>query len=185
MDSNQIPQRAINLIKEYESLHDGDLKQIGLQPKMDPVGIWTEGYGRAMIDPKTKGHLRGWGNKSRALVMAAIHNQEQAELALTQDVLTLGIYPARKALGLMAFEKLTPNQRGALVSFVYNCGTGVPEYKIFRNIRAWQDGKMSNDDLRIYWESSVIKARNKFGIRVTLPGLVRRRKSEAALFFTT
>jgi len=33
----------IKLIVRYESLHDGDLKQIGLQPKMDPIGIWTEG----------------------------------------------------------------------------------------------------------------------------------------------
>lgn len=29
----------IKLISHYESLHDGDLKMIGLQPKMDPVGI--------------------------------------------------------------------------------------------------------------------------------------------------
>ena len=45
-------QEGINLIKHFESLHDGDLKQIGLQPKMDPIGIWTEGYGRAMRDDK-------------------------------------------------------------------------------------------------------------------------------------
>ncbi|MDR6527433.1 GH24 family phage-related lysozyme (muramidase) [Chryseobacterium rhizosphaerae] len=34
-------QRGIDLIKEFESLHDEDLKKPGLQPKMDPVGIWT------------------------------------------------------------------------------------------------------------------------------------------------
>ena len=39
---------GINLIKEFESLHDGDLSKIGIQPKMDPIGIWTEGYGKAM-----------------------------------------------------------------------------------------------------------------------------------------
>jgi lysozyme len=32
---------GIQLIQEFESLHDGDLTMIGLQPKMDPVGIWT------------------------------------------------------------------------------------------------------------------------------------------------
>ena len=35
--------KGIDLIKEFESLHDGDLKQVGLQPKMCPAGIWTEG----------------------------------------------------------------------------------------------------------------------------------------------
>lgn len=30
------------LIKHYESLHDGDLSAIGLQPKMDCLGIWTD-----------------------------------------------------------------------------------------------------------------------------------------------
>jgi hypothetical protein len=29
----------IELITHYEGLHDGDLHMIGLQPKMDPVGI--------------------------------------------------------------------------------------------------------------------------------------------------
>ena len=36
------------IVTYYESLHDGDLKMIGLQPKMCPVGIWTEGYGSAI-----------------------------------------------------------------------------------------------------------------------------------------
>ena len=41
---------GISLIKFYESLHDGDLKKIGLQPKMCPAGIWTVGYGHALRD---------------------------------------------------------------------------------------------------------------------------------------
>ena len=40
--------KGIELIKSFESLHDGDLSKIGLQPKMCPAQIWTEGYGRAM-----------------------------------------------------------------------------------------------------------------------------------------
>jgi lysozyme len=34
----------------FEGLHDGDLKKIGLQPKKDPIGIWTEGGTSAMKD---------------------------------------------------------------------------------------------------------------------------------------
>jgi GH24 family phage-related lysozyme (muramidase) len=37
------------LVKKYEGLHDGDSKQTGLQPKLCPANIWTEGYGRAMF----------------------------------------------------------------------------------------------------------------------------------------
>ena len=50
---------GIELIKEFESLHDGDLSIIGLQPKMCPAGIWTEGYGHAMRDNKGN-FIKGW-----------------------------------------------------------------------------------------------------------------------------
>ena len=33
----------VKLVSHYEGLHDGDLSKVGLQPKMDPIGIWTEG----------------------------------------------------------------------------------------------------------------------------------------------
>lgn len=42
-------ENGIILIKHYESLHDGDLSRIGLQPKMCPAGYWTEGYGHAIL----------------------------------------------------------------------------------------------------------------------------------------
>ena len=42
-------QLGIQLIKHYESLNDNDLTLIGLQPKMDPAGIWTSGYGHAIL----------------------------------------------------------------------------------------------------------------------------------------
>ena len=54
-----ISKNAIDLIKHYESLHDGNLKEIGIQPKMDPVGIWTIGWGHAIADPITKQFLKG------------------------------------------------------------------------------------------------------------------------------
>ena len=59
---------TVDLIKHFESLHDGDLHKIGLQPKMDSVGIWTCGYGRAMIDPNIyrrlgKGYDRPYNKK--------------------------------------------------------------------------------------------------------------------------
>lgn len=171
-----------NLIKSFESLHDGDLSTIGLQPKMDPVGIWTEGYGRAMIDPTTKKHLRGAANRKKAVGLSTIKTEKEAEVALAVDAYRLGVVPARMILGVN-FDSLTDNQKGALISFVYNCGTGSPRYKIFSNIRLWQAGKLSEEGLKKYWVNSVIKA-TVGGVRKILPGLVRRRKAEADLFFT-
>jgi len=170
-----------NLIKSFESLHDGDLSVVGLQPKLDPVGIWTEGYGRAMTDPITKGHLQGAHNKKRAYALASIKTEAEAIKALEKDAYFKGYLPAAGILG-PSMDKLNDNQKGALVSFVYNCGTGSPRYKIFANIKAWQNGKMSKEALIKYWESSVIRGTiNKK--KVILQGLVRRRKAEAELFF--
>jgi GH24 family phage-related lysozyme (muramidase) len=45
-----INNNGLQLEEHYESLNDGDLTLIGLQPKMDCCGIWTEGWGHAMVD---------------------------------------------------------------------------------------------------------------------------------------
>ena len=76
---------GINLIKEFESLHDGDLSQIGIQPKMDPIGIWTEGYGRAMRN-KNGVFLKGTKDKQEAYSNITIHTKEEADVALVNDL---------------------------------------------------------------------------------------------------
>jgi len=169
---------TLDLIKQFESLHDGDLKKVGLQPKMDPVGIWTCGYGRAMIDPKTKQFLKGAANKAYAESLATIKTESEALVALDEDLQKYATYAAN-ALGICDWGILNENQRGALTSFVYNCGTGKPKFKIFENIVKYNSGKMTKKELQTYWESSVIK-----GGGVVLKGLVRRRVAEAKLFFT-
>ena len=57
------------IVKHYESLHDGDLKKIGLQPKLCPAGIWTQGYGRAMR--KKNGSFMTSKNTTKAQAEAA------------------------------------------------------------------------------------------------------------------
>lgn len=167
---------TLDLIKSFESLHDGDLKQVGLQPKLDPIGIWTEGYGRAMIDPRTKQFLKGSKNEAYANSIRTIENEAEAVTALSEDLVRYGNI-AKKELTEAYWNKLNDNQKGALVSFVYNCGTGKPPYRIFGNIQKYLSGSMTKDALVKYWESSVIKGGGKI-----LNGLVRRRKAEAHLF---
>jgi lysozyme len=58
-----VNQATINLIKHFESLHDGDLSKIGLQPKQDCAGIWTVGYGHALRN-NNGAYLRGAKDKA-------------------------------------------------------------------------------------------------------------------------
>ena len=78
-------EKAIQIIKHYEQLHDGDLKAIGLQPKLCPADVWTVGYGRAIIDPSTGKQLKGIENKNRAYELYPSLSIEQAEQFLKEN----------------------------------------------------------------------------------------------------
>ena len=167
-----------DLIKHFESLHDGNLKKVGLQPKMDPILIWTEGWGRAMVNPLTKKFLKGPSDAQLALKYQTIFTIVDADAALIFDLVNYAKF-AEGALGKDVWKILNDNAKGALTSFIYNCGIGKPPYKIWKNVPLYASGKMSKDDLIKYWESSVIK-----GGGVILKGLIRRRAAEAKLFFS-
>ena len=177
--------KGINLIKKFESLHDGDLKIIGLQPKMCPAGIWTEGYGRAMRDDK--GNFIKWNkNKELAYSRISINNEEEAYNCLVQDLL---VY--EKIVLLKIKVALSQNQFDALVSHTYNTGGSLTLFNHINN-------KMRKEIIQDWFVSKYIsisgenngKDDNKNGIidevgeRETLKGLVLRRKEESELFFT-
>ncbi len=177
---NQI---TINIAKHYESLHDGDLTQVGLQPKLCPANVWTEGYGRVIIDPRTRQQLKGIENKERAYQLASIKTEKEATEALLID-LNIHAHYANLELGLDYWNDLNDNQKGALTLFVYNCGTHyrnskgqrIP-YRIFQEIRDYLDGKSTAEDLEAYWKTSVTRGGGK-----VLRGLILRRASEVDLF---
>lgn len=158
-------QVGINLIKEFESLHDGDLKQIGLQPKMCPSLIWTEGYGRAMRDDKGN-FIKGIENKALAYSRITIHSEQQAIEALKEDL------KSREFLIMQRIKvPLNQNQFDALVSFVYNTGGSDT---VFRMVNKKTDQKTFTD----WFTTHYITGGGK-----KLPGLIRRRKAECDLFF--
>ena len=64
----EIGKLGIELIKYFESLHDGDLKKIDLQPKLCPANIVTIGYGHALKD-KDGSWLKGEEGLSKALLL--------------------------------------------------------------------------------------------------------------------
>lgn len=166
--------KGIDLIKHYESLHDGDLKRAGLQPKLDPVGIWTEGWGRAMIDPLTKKFLRGANNKNRAYELQTIRSILEADAALRLD---LASYEA-EVYRMMSNGKyfFNDNQFSALVSMAYNAGGAAVMKTIPRVFNKTPEEVMKA--FCMYNKGRVN------GQLVELRGLTFRRKTEATLFST-
>jgi lysozyme len=159
--------KALQIIKNYESLHDGDLKAIGLQPKMCPAGVWTIGWGRAIIDPATGKFLRGPQGKARALELYPALTVKEADAMLLED------YTMRElAVNELLKRKAEPHELGAMVSLAYNIGLAN-----FRNssvLRYFNSGqKKAAADAFLLW--------NKAGGKV-LTGLSCRRHSERYLF---
>jgi lysozyme len=161
MKTSQI---GVKLIKEFESLHDGDLKTIGLQPKMDPIGIWTEGYGRAMRDSKGN-FIKGISNKKLAYDSITIHNIKEAEEALFED-----LTPRELAVFRKLKIKVNQNQFDALVSHYYNTGGSATLFDLINK-------KASNEQIKNWFTTRYITGDGK-----PLAGLVRRRKAEWDLF---
>jgi lysozyme len=163
----KISERGIEAIKRFESLHDGDLKMIGLQPKMCPAGYWTEGYGSLILDNKGN-KIQGSIKKELAYKYAKIHNEKEAEDALKRDLAT------RESMINSLQLKLTQGQFDALVDFCYNVG--------FANLKAstlLQKIKANINDESIKKEF----LRWSFAGGKQLKGLIIRRQTEAEWFF--
>jgi len=156
---------GIDLIKEFESLHDGDLSKIGLQPKMCPAKVWTEGYGRAMRN-KDGVFLKGTKDKKEAYANITINNKQEAEQALIEDLRVF-----ERIVSFKIKIPLTQNQYDSLVSYTYNTGGSDTLFKLINK-------KAPEEQIRKWFETKYITAN---GVR--LQGLVRRRKAESDLFF--
>jgi lysozyme len=164
----EINQAGLDLIKGFEGLEDGDPTTVNLDPYMDPIGIWTIGWGHAIRVGND--FLRGKQNARRA---AALYpgglTLPQAEALLRADLLD-----TCRDVEAIVTATINDNQFGALVSFAYNCGVGnLTKSTLLRLVNA-------ND---FPGAAAEFGKWNKAGGQV-LPGLTRRRGAEAALFMT-
>lgn len=170
MATRPVNTAAIELIKRFEGIHDNDLRAIGLQPKMDPLQIWTAGYGRALRDPDTGAYLQGAADRAEAYRQCGSGLTEaQAQEWLEEDL-------AESAAGVEKRVKVvvTDNQFGALVSFAYNVGLG--NFQGSTLLRHLNEGK--------YKAASVEFGKWTRGGGKVLPGLVKRREAERLLFLS-
>ena len=167
---NRTSSTGIALIAYFEQYHDGDMHQIGLQPKMCPAGIWTVGLGHALINKKTGKWLKGHGDYREMLQQYPEYitmTKQQADELLRQDLLN---YENKVQKGL----KVAVNQAqfDALVSFCYNCGWSET---LFRMI----NGKEPTEKIVSWWQTHYITGNGK-----VLKGLIFRRKVESEYFRT-
>lgn len=112
-------QPAIDLIKAFEGLRDGDPTSIRLDPYLCPSGYWTIGWGHVVLDPSGK-QLRGPENKQRAReVYPHGISLDEASVLMADDVrrFAAGVFRAVKV-------ELNDNQFCALVSLAFNIGFG-------------------------------------------------------------
>lgn len=162
----EINQAGFELIKSFEGIPDGDPATINLDPYLDPIGIWTIGWGHAIRVGNE--FLRGRENRARAkaLYPGGI-TRAQAETLLRGDVLD-------KCRDVEALVKvpINDNQFSAMVCFTYNVGTSnLGRSTLLRLVNERNFTAASNEFVK--WN----KADGK-----ELAGLTRRRLAEAALF---
>lgn len=166
MAQRDISQTAIDLVKSYEGIPDGDPSTVNIDPYLDPVNIWTIGWGHAI---RYGGRfLRGEPDRAQ---MHALYPDgitlSQAEALLHGDLIDTG----RDVLTMLAVQ-VNDNEFGALTSFAFNLGIG--------NLRSSTLLKMLNANDRAGAADQFLRWVRADG--KVLPGLVKRRAAERALF---
>lgn len=162
--------KALELIKEFEGLVDGDKRTPGYDPYMCPAGYWTIGWGHVVRDADGRA-LRGTADRQYAYqIYPGGISSIEAEQLLRQDI-------RKFAAGLEALVQvpLTDNQYCALLSFAYNVGLGaVRRSTLLRLLNSGDYNGAANQMLQ--W----VKANGR-----VLAGLKRRRAAEKQLWEQT
>lgn len=144
-------QTTANFIKSFEGYRDEGYYATDAEKK---AGIVTAGYG-----------------STRRVAKGEKITEEQAEQYLQEDIAV-----AEKAVDSLVKVDLTPNQRTALVSLVFNVGQG--NFKKSKALKALNKGDLDTF-MKEAFDSKVGFVRS--GGKV-LKGLVKRREAERKLF---
>jgi lysozyme len=158
-------QQGIDLIKHFESLHDGDLTKIGLQPKLCPAGVVTWGYGHT--ETYNGAQIKDFETANKQFPEIETLTVEDAEKLLMQDLVKEEI-----KIHTRINVPITQYQFDALVSYFFNIGYSATMVQLV-NLNA--TAKEITD-----W---MTKHYTTVG-GVYMPGLFYRRQSEALLFTT-
>lgn len=144
----ELPPAAFDLVRNFEGLY--------LTAYRCPAGIPTIGFGR-----------------TAGVKMGQTITRAQAETYLRADMSA-----AAAQVDKLVKVLLTPNQRGALASFVFNLGAGSLQQSTLLKLLNQRDYAGAADQFG-RWVYATVN-----GVKTELPGLVKRRAAERALFLT-
>lgn len=164
-----INKEGLALVKRWEGIMDGDLSTVNLDPYLDPVGIWTIGWGHAIRDAAGK-FLRG----PAARVKASALYPGGITVWQAEDLLRADLLDAARDVGSLVKVPLNDDQFSALVSFEFN--TGALQGSTLRRKLNAKDYGGAADQFPL-WNKGTID-----GKKIVLKGLVSRRAEERALF---
>ena len=165
-----VPLQAIELIKGFEGIPDGDPSTVNIDAYLCPAGIWTIGWGHAIVDGGVQ--LKGPANKSRAraLYPGGI-TREQALLLLRADLL-----PRCASVLSLVKKPLDDGMLGALVAFVFNVGAAnLGASTLLKRLNAGD--RAGAADQFLAWDQARVN-----GVLQPLAGLTRRRRAERSMF---
>ena len=140
---------AKDIIKRFEGL--------SLKPYICAGGMNTIGYGHVIrVDEEQQ--------------IGKQITQSQAEYLLQQD-----IHKAANSLKRHCNAPLTPNQQAALISFIFNCGSGAFQASTMRQKLNRGEYMLAANELPKWVYANGIK----------LSGLIKRREFERSVFLAT
>ena len=132
-------------------------ESLQLKSYICPSGKWTIGYGHTGSD----------------VVPNSTITEEQAEIILMAD-----IKPIENYLNIKVNRQLNQSQFDALVSFIFNIGM-----EAFKASTLLNKLMKNPSDLTIHNEFLRWKYGTRNGKKAIMPGLEKRRREEAALYF--
>lgn len=172
-----LDQAGLDFIKSFEGLHDGDKRTPILEPEMDPIGIWTMGWGYALF---LNGRpLTGLKDKVKAYALAKELYPDGMTLADADKLLVSKVAEKTGQLARLVKVKLNQGQSNALTSLAYNVGVGIADGK---------KGDLADSTLlALINQGKLAAAAERFGDWVyaggkKINGLVRRREAERKMF---
>lgn len=182
--------QGAELVAAWEGLPDGDHSTVNLDPYMDPVGIWTIGYGRALRG-KDGQYLKGPSKRAEAF------GQYPGGItpAKAKDMLREDLDKISGEVTTLAGAATNQNQFDALLSFHFNTGALAASTLLKLHKRAVGAGsKLSDAEIKTLFAQVRGKtlgtpatipqafAAYSFASKAFLGGLFCRRLAEARLY---
>ncbi len=165
-----VPAQAVDLIKAFEGIPDGDPSTVLIDPYLCPADVWTIGWGHAITEGGVQ--LKGSANRARAkaLFPGGI-TRAQAEALLAGDLI-----PRAAVVARLCKVALNEGQFGALIALLYNIGEGnLAASTLLRRLN--QGDVAAAAEQFLVWDKARVK-----GVLTALRGLTRRRRAERAMF---